>query len=426
MEQYLLEGDGYFTIIEKSSIAVDENEIVELKVGSTINYLWPERARHKKKYSGKIVGISTNEADLLKLKTQKLQEATRSLKRKRNEKSTTSCKKNQALSDDNPQKKINQKLLRKEANISSAKEILKTLDMDTLECSTLSYALNNINIALRLAKDITPTLEKAKKSLEDFLSDQSSELIHLDTGETSTFVIHGQPSSSNQIQYDPSTENLPRPVFEGQTSSSNRKQDDPSTEKMPRPVNEGQSSSSNQKQDDPTTENQLRPFIEGQLSSLTEYHSTIEEPPSNSLRPTLDNHSEDNILETEDDIDPNAVNNTDLNIFLFTKQTANDQAVELYPESDLYIDKTAFNDAKKKSTSQAILCRFLLISTIKEEVLLSKSLSKEEKDQKQDAVNKILKYSRSFAKRVNWKPVDDQIIKSSIRSKIREMRNKMN
>lgn len=56
-ELILLEGDGCFTIINKSSVKYNP-EIPELECGASISYFWPEEAAVKKLYTGIIVGIS--------------------------------------------------------------------------------------------------------------------------------------------------------------------------------------------------------------------------------------------------------------------------------------------------------------------------------------------------------------------------------
>lgn len=57
-EQVLIDGDDCFTIVNKSSIVVNE-KCSELKCGAKVKYYWPERAVHKKAYIGVIVAISS-------------------------------------------------------------------------------------------------------------------------------------------------------------------------------------------------------------------------------------------------------------------------------------------------------------------------------------------------------------------------------
>lgn len=57
-EQVLIEGDGCFTIVNKSSILF-ESAHPELQCGAEVKYYWPERAVHKKAYIGVIVAFSS-------------------------------------------------------------------------------------------------------------------------------------------------------------------------------------------------------------------------------------------------------------------------------------------------------------------------------------------------------------------------------
>lgn len=59
MEQYLLEGSRYFTIIQKSSIVLDEEEEVNLVKRVEVRYLQPEKALHRKEYTGEILAVSS-------------------------------------------------------------------------------------------------------------------------------------------------------------------------------------------------------------------------------------------------------------------------------------------------------------------------------------------------------------------------------
>ncbi|XP_043461936.1 uncharacterized protein LOC122498319 [Leptopilina heterotoma] len=88
-EQVLLEWDGCYTIVNKSSIKFDPANL-ELKIGSSVKYLWPEEAAHKKYYTGTIIEISSSENELIKLREKKMNDMRKNPARKRKgDKSTT-------------------------------------------------------------------------------------------------------------------------------------------------------------------------------------------------------------------------------------------------------------------------------------------------------------------------------------------------
>lgn len=60
MEQdlVLVEGGGYFTIINTTSIQFDPKNL-ELECGMVVNYLWPEGAVVQRNYKGTIIAISS-------------------------------------------------------------------------------------------------------------------------------------------------------------------------------------------------------------------------------------------------------------------------------------------------------------------------------------------------------------------------------
>ncbi|XP_051168147.1 uncharacterized protein LOC127285957 [Leptopilina boulardi] len=86
-EQVLIEGDGCYTILYKSSIKFN-SKTPNLKVGSSIEYLWPEDSAQKKCFTGTIIAISSDENELAKIRAEKKNAARRSKKRS-NEKNET-------------------------------------------------------------------------------------------------------------------------------------------------------------------------------------------------------------------------------------------------------------------------------------------------------------------------------------------------
>ncbi|XP_033226338.1 uncharacterized protein LOC117178907 [Belonocnema kinseyi] len=62
-EQFLLKGGGFYYITHKSYIVYDL-KLSELLKGSIVMFLWPERALHRKPYTGEIIECSKVESVL--------------------------------------------------------------------------------------------------------------------------------------------------------------------------------------------------------------------------------------------------------------------------------------------------------------------------------------------------------------------------
>ena len=73
MEYYLIdEEDLGITIVRKSSLVLDEYDIIDLEKGSTVKFLYPEGSTRAREYEGTIVAVSGSEEEIVEIRKEEI------------------------------------------------------------------------------------------------------------------------------------------------------------------------------------------------------------------------------------------------------------------------------------------------------------------------------------------------------------------
>ncbi|XP_051165726.1 uncharacterized protein LOC127284980 isoform X4 [Leptopilina boulardi] len=162
-----------------------------------------------------------------------------------------------------------------------------------------------------------------------------------------------------------------------------------------------------------------KPLASTAFNSILENYSEDYEESEGEQHLEKENITGPKLMETEGVVEEN-------NMFIFTKSTAGDKAVELISESDVYIDKTVLKDCKRKATSHNALARMLMSNIFTAEALLQYNLEtkKNKEGLPSSVIDVILKYCINVARKNGWRPNNDRAVIDSLRSKLKEIKVK--
>ncbi|XP_051165723.1 uncharacterized protein LOC127284980 isoform X1 [Leptopilina boulardi] len=265
-------------------------------------------------------------------------------------------------------------------------------DQSNFDESSSNVIFDKIQEALQLNKQLTKILEDLKKLA--FSVDRSQ-------GKNLRFSSISSAIKDNT----PLLSNLNNAVTEHQASTSfNSLLENPHSSIISKSIKE---------------KAVTKPLASTAFNSILENYSEDYEESEGEQHLEKENITGPKLMETEGVVEEN-------NMFIFTKSTAGDKAVELISESDVYIDKTVLKDCKRKATSHNALARMLMSNIFTAEALLQYNLEtkKNKEGLPSSVIDVILKYCINVARKNGWRPNNDRAVIDSLRSKLKEIKVK--